>query len=338
MLISIIIPVYNEENNIRPLAEALGAVMRGKVLCAGETFQIIFVDDGSTDGSLSELKLLARNSPDRQPGLSPDRPGQVSYISFSRNFGQQAALRAGMEAASGDCIITMDGDFQHPPELLPLMIAEFRKGFDIVNTRRSEPAHGRPGRNSVLKRATSRLFYSLINAVEDVPVEPGSADFRLISRRACDRLLAMGQSSIFLRAAIPWLGLPSTTLSYVAEPRKSGKTKFTPAKMFNLAEEGLATTNSRFFRITSCAGVGFLFAGLVFLICRLCLLAFTGEPFGGWAIVLCLLLIIGGALLVSIGFTGHYIVRLISLTGGKPPYIIKESTPGLGERLGRKNG
>jgi len=327
MLISIIVPVYNEESNIRPLAGALDAVMREKALGEGETCEIIFVDDGSTDGSLAVLRQLSRNPAD-----------QVSYISFSRNFGQQAALRAGMEAARGDCIITMDGDFQHPPELLPLMVDEFRKGFDIVNTRRSEPGHGQPGRNSVLKRATSRLFYSLINAVEDVPVESGSADFRLISRRACDRLLAMGQGSMFLRGAIPWLGLPSTTISYVAEPRKSGKTKFTPAKMFDLAEEGLTMTNSRLFRAISCMGVGFLAAGLVFLICRLCLLAFAGEPFGGWAIVLCLLLIIGGALLVAIGFTGHYIVRLISLTGGKPPYIIKETTPGLGERQGRKNG
>ncbi|MCE5257216.1 MAG: glycosyltransferase family 2 protein [Spirochaetaceae bacterium] len=323
MLISVIVPVYNEKDNIRPLSEALDAVLVDKILGEGDTYEVIFVDDGSQDGSLDELRDICRNS------------GTISYLSFSRNFGQQAALRAGLEKSRGDCVIMMDGDFQHPPELLPSLVAEFRKGFDIVNTRRIEPARGAAGRSSFLKRRTSRLFYSLVNALGDVRIEPGSADFRLISRRACNMLLSMGQGSLFLRGAIPWLGLPTAEIPYTPVKRKSGTSKFTWGKMLALAEEGIAVPSLKPFRVISFLGMTSLSGALIFLVCRLCFLVFAGRPFDGYSIIVSLLLVIGGTLLVSIGFAGHYVFKIISLTGGRPSYIIKEASLEMGEKKAR---
>jgi polyisoprenyl-phosphate glycosyltransferase len=307
--ISIVVPVFNEAENIRPLAEELQ-----KILEKFKRYEIIFVDDGSADGSLETLRDLAR------------RDERLRYLSFSRNFGHQAALRAGLEEASGECVVTMDGDFQHPPELIPSMVEAYEEGFDIVSTRRLDGGKSGGARVSLLKRATSSLFYSLINALGDVRIEPGAADFRLISRKACDTVLAMREQNLFLRGAFPWTGLPSREIAYSPKPRRSGKTKYSFAKMLSLALDGITSFSVKPLRLTSFAGLAFSIAGFIYAIYALAIRLFTDKSVGGWASILISVLIIGGLQLLSLGIIGEYLGKLFIEAKRRPPFIVKESS------------
>jgi dolichol-phosphate mannosyltransferase len=303
MLVSVVIPVYNEEGNIEPLSEALASSLPPS--CGRE---LIFVDDGSRDGSLQILRSLSRRDP------------TIRYISFSRNFGHQAALRAGIEAATGDCVVMMDGDFQHPPSLVPVMIAEYEKGFDIVTTKREQD------RVPFMKRTTSRAFYRLVNALSDTKIEPGSADFRLLSRRARDVILSMKEQGLFLRGAIPWTGLPSTEISYVPDSRRSGESKYTVSKMLSLALDGITSFSVKPLRLTSFAGIAISGAGFLYALYALIVRLFTDRTVEGWTSILISVLIIGGIQLLSLGIMGEYLGKLFMEAKGRPRYIVKEAS------------
>lgn len=309
MRISVVIPVFNEEGNIAALATALT-----DALPASGKHELIFVDDGSSDRSLHILRSLSRE----------DR--RVRYLSFSRNFGHQSALRAGIEAAEGDCVVMMDGDFQHPPSFVPALIAEYEKGFDIVTTRRLEAEPGSPERTPFAKRMTSRLFYALANALSDTRIEPGSADFRLLSRRARDAILSMKEHNLFLRGAIPWTGLPSTEISYFPEERKSGSSKYTLSKMFAFALDGITSFSTKPLRLTSYAGLLISGAGFLYALYALVLRLFTERTVEGWTSILISILMIGGIQLISLGIIGEYLGKLFIEAKGRPHYIIKESS------------
>ncbi|HWR10720.1 MAG TPA: glycosyltransferase family 2 protein [Rectinemataceae bacterium] len=334
--VSIVIPVFNEEENIAALAGALSETLvetltktllrapitefsaAGNGRQADGGYELIFVDDGSEDRSLELLRGLERDDP------------RIRYISFSRNFGHQAALRAGMEAADGDCVVMMDGDFQHPPALLPAMLAEFEKGFDIVATKRLEVKSGSPGETPYAKRLTSRLFYALANALSDTKIEPGTADFRLLSRRAKDVILSMKEHNLFFRGAIPWTGLPSTEIAFTPERRKSGKSKYTLSKMFSLALDGITSFSVRPLRLTSFAGIAISAAGFLYAIYALLIRLFTDRTVEGWTSILISVLIIGGIQLLSLGIIGEYLGKLFMETKGRPHYIVKEASPPRG--------
>lgn len=310
MFVSVIIPVFNEEDNIAPLAEALG-----KVLPVSGDHEIIFVDDGSTDRSLPILRSLSRVDP------------KIHYISLSRNFGHQTALRAGMEAASGDCAVMMDGDFQHPPSLLPALFAEYEKGADIVHTKRLEAKPGLAGHVPFAKRLSSRLFYLLVNTLSDTKIEPGSADFRLLSRRAMEALLSMREQNLFLRGALPWTGLPSTEISYTPDSRKSGTSKYTLSKMVSLALDGITSFSVKPLRLTSFAGLLISGAGFAYALYALIMRLGTDQTVEGWTSILISVLIIGGIQLLSLGIIGEYLGKLFMEAKGRPRYIVKESSP-----------
>ena len=310
MFVSVIIPVFNEEENIAPLAEALT-----KALPASGDHEIIFVDDGSIDRSLFMLRQLSRQDP------------RIRYLSLSRNFGHQTALRAGIETATGDCAVMMDGDFQHPPALIPAMIAEYEKGFDIVSTRRLEAEPGSPARAPFAKRLSSRLFYALVNALSDTRIEPGSADFRLLSRRAMEAILSMKEQNLFLRGALPWIGLPSTEIAYSPEKRRSGESKYTFSKMVSLALDGITSFSVKPLRLTSFAGLFISAAGFIYALYALIMRLATDRTVEGWTSLLISVLIIGGIQLVSLGIVGEYLGKLFIEAKGRPRYIIKESSP-----------
>jgi polyisoprenyl-phosphate glycosyltransferase len=328
--ISVVIPVYNEEGNIGALTSALG-----KILERYGDYELLFVDDGSADGSLAVLRGLAAS----------DR--RIRYISFSRNFGHQAALRAGLEAVEGDCVVTMDGDFQHPPALIPKLVAGYENGFDIVSTTRLDPPAGTRKRGScnddsegkrylerpsLLKRITSRLFYSLVNALSDIHIEPGSADFRLLSKRAKDALLSMKESNLFLRGAIPWIGLPHTEIAYMPEKRMSGTSKYTISKMFSLALNGMTSFSVKPLRLTSFAGLAISCAGFLYALYAVTLRLFTTKTVEGWTSILISILIIGGIQLLSLGIIGEYLGKLFMEAKGRPRYIVKEMSRHLEEK------
>ena len=303
MLVSVVIPVFNEEGNIEPLAASLAASIP-------ESYEreLIFVDDGSNDRSLFILRSLARKDP------------AIRYISFSRNFGHQAALRAGIEAANGDCVVMMDGDFQHPPSLIPALISEYEKGVDIVTTKRLQ------NRTTFLKRTTSNIFYYLVNALSDTKIDPGSADFRLLSSRARDVILSMKEQGLFLRGAIPWTGLPSAEITYVPDSRRSGASKYTASKMISLALDGITSFSVKPLRLTSFAGIAISGVGFLYALYALIVHFFTDRTVEGWTSILISVLIIGGIELLSLGIMGEYLGKLFMEAKGRPRYIIKEAS------------
>lgn len=315
MLVSVVVPVFNEDGNIEPLAKAVG-----EVLSPAWDYEIIFVDDGSADGSLEILRRLASSD------------SNLGYISFSRNFGHQTALKAGIEAARGDCVVTMDGDFQHPPALLPRILEAWKPGIEVVSTIRNDPPAGSPDRPSFLKRRTSKLFYTLANAFSDRRLEPGSADFRLLSRKAADILISMRERELFLRGAVPWMGLPTATITYDPAPRRSGSTKYSFTKMWALAIDGMTSFGVKPLRLASVAGAFISLAGFAYAVYALCMRLFTSRTVEGWTSILVSVLIVGGIQLLCLGLIGEYLGKLFIDAKARPGYIVKESSLGSGER------
>lgn len=312
MSLTVVIPVYNEEENLQPLARTLMEVLAGQ-----PAFTILFVDDGSGDGSLALLKKMA----------AQDK--RIAYLSLSRNFGHQAALRAGLEVAQGDCVVTMDGDFQHPPELIPSMIEAYRKGFDIVATRRLDAAPDGDKGLAPGKRLGSRLFYALMKVLGDVKIEPGSADFRLLSRRAVKALLSMPERTLFLRGAVPWIGFPSTELSYRPGKRRSGETKYSFSAMFSFALDGITSFSVKPLRLASMFGCLISAAGFSYALYALIVRLFTDKTVEGWTSLLISVLIIGGIQLIFMGIIGEYLGKLFLEAKHRPHYLVKERSPGL---------
>jgi polyisoprenyl-phosphate glycosyltransferase len=301
---SIIIPVRNEEGNVRPLCDSLLAVLSDLTA----EFEIIFVDDGSTDRTFTAVR-----------GLS-EQDARIVGIALSRNFGHQIALLAGMQRSRGESVISMDGDLQHPPELIPTLIAKHREGFDIVNTRRID-AEG----TGFVKRATSRWFYRVLNFLADVQVQPGSADFRLMSRRAVDAFLSIPERDRFTRGLVSWMGFSQAVVEYTARPRASGRTKYNPAAMFRFALSGITSFSSRPLHLSFYLGIMISLAGLLYAVYAV-VMFFAGRTITGWASILVSVLIIGGVILVSLGIIGEYIARIFHEVKSRPLYFIKDQT------------
>jgi dolichol-phosphate mannosyltransferase len=303
-LLSIVIPSYNEARNIPLMAERLRAVLEP---LGG--WELIFCDDGSSDGSLATLRTL--HAEDRR----------IRYVSLSRNFGHQNALRAGLDRARGDAVVTMDGDLQHPPELIPLLLRKHREGFDVVNTVRTAEEGLSP-----FKRLSSRAFYGLVNALGDVRIEEGAADFRLLSRRALEALRSFTEHGVFWRGAVPWIGFRQCAVSYEPARRLHGKSKYTLGKMFRLALDGITSFSVKPLQLTTMAGIlcsGFAFLYAVYaLVMRL----WSDQTVAGWTSILISVLFIGGIQLISLGILGEYLGKLFMEAKGRPHYIIAEES------------
>lgn len=303
-LISIVVPGYNEETNIRALYNELLTALKN----TGNAFEIIFSDDGSRDKTFDVIKNIA----------AEDK--RVKGFSLSRNFGHQVALMAGLQHAKGDVVIMMDADLQHPPAVIPLLIDEYQKGFDIVNTRRTDS-------NDVgfVKKATSKSFYKFINAMSDVYIEPSSSDFRLMSRKAVDAFLQFEEKSRFTRGLISWMGFRQTIIEYSAIERFSGKSKYTFRKMFHFGMDGITSFSSKPLRISFYLGLIVFFIGIIYAIYAV-VEYFRGETTQGWTSMLITILMLGGFQLLSIGVVGEYIARIFNEAKARPLYFIKDKT------------
>ena len=242
--VSVVLPSYNEEQNVAAMAKALG-----EVLAPFGSFEIVFVNDASTDGTLAEIKRLAAQD------------HRIRFVSFTRNFGHQAALRAGLVHVRGEAAILMDCDFEHPVELVPRLIAEWQRGAKIVVTVRESA----PGQLSFGKRVTSRAFYRLLDAIGDVHIDPGSADFLLLDRTAIDAIGRFEGSDVFLRGLVRWLGFPLAKVNYVQGARRAGQSKFTFRHMIDFAATGIISHSIRPLRIATHLSLGFAFLGLLLL-------------------------------------------------------------------------
>ena len=300
--ISIVIPVYNESSNIRPLLDALD----GNLPSAYE-FEILFVDDGSVDDTLEVLQQATF------------REKKIGYLSFSRNFGHQNALRAGLDIAVGDCVITMDGDLQHPPELIPSLLEKWEQGFDVVYTRRMDNI-----KQGVFKRYTSNWFYKLMRFLSGLQMEQGVADFRLLNRQVIDTLGAFHEQDLFLRGIIKWLGFKQYAIDYTPNIRFSGETKYNSKKMVRLAVQGITSFSVRPLYVSVVLGFIFFILSLAYIPYVIwCVI--SGHAVDGWASTIITIMFFGGLQMLMLGIIGIYIGKIFTQSKQRPSYIIKET-------------
>ena len=302
--VSVIVPVYNEEGCISVAADRIRNVLKGYY-----DFEILFIDDGSKDNTLNNLKIL--HVQDKK----------INYLSFSRNFGHQNALRAGTKYSDGDCIISMDGDLQHPPELIPELIRKWEEGYDIVYTIRKDAE-----KISFFKKFTSRLFYKMMNAISDINFEFGEADFRLIDRKAANELNNLNEDAIFFRGMIKWLGFKQIGVEYTPEKRIWGLTKYSRKKMYGLALSGITGFSIKPLRISTMIGLSIALLSLIYGLYALYIKIFTENTIEGWASVFFMVTLIGGIQLIMIGILGEYLGKTFIESKKRPHYIIREKS------------
>lgn len=301
--ISVVVPSYNEEGNISVLATRLVAVLKALPY----NYEVIFIDDGSSDGTLEQLKTLT----------SLDE--NLYYLELSRNFGHQNALKAGYDCANGDCIISMDGDMQHPPELIPQFIEKWEQGYDVVYTTREYQDEA-----TIFKTKSSDLFYRMINSISDTKLEKGTADFRLIDRKVANVLNHINENGIFMRGMIKWLGFKQYAIHYTAEARFSGKSKYTVKKMVRFAVEGITAFSVR--PLYMATGMGIFFASCAILYVPYILISYySGHVVSGWASVLASIVFFGGVQLMVLGIIGIYLGKLFMQAKQRPNYIIRST-------------
>jgi dolichol-phosphate mannosyltransferase len=302
--ISIVIPVYNEVENIPILYDHLIPVLENLPF----TFEIMFVDDGSNDGTYAAVQRLQAHD------------GRIKAISFSRNFGHQAALTAGLQYAAGDAVITMDGDLQHPPALIPTLIAKWQEGHQIVFTVREATAD-----ESLFKKMTSNLFYRIINASSKTPVQPFGADFRLLDRAVVSSLNTLEERDRFLRGLIGWLGFSSVGVPFTADARAAGTTKYSTRRMLNFALDGILSFSATPLHLVTLMGLVVSALSFVYGAYSLYAYFFTERTIPGWTSLLVTVLFLGGVQLISIGILGEYLLRVYNETKRRPLYIIKDA-------------
>jgi len=303
-LVSIVVPVLNESENLAELYRQLNTILAE----LSYKFEILFVDDGSTDSTYRLLEGLRR------------KDERVKAVSFSRNFGHQAALTAGLQLARGNAVIMMDGDLQHPPALIPSLLKEWEAGFPIVYTVRKETQG-----ESFFKKAASRMFYRLLNSFSDTPVHQAAADFRLLDRKVVASLNTFQERDRLLRGLISWVGFPSKSLVYTAEARAAGKSKYTLRKMVKLAIDGITSFSTAPLHLVTYVGFVVCLISFMYGLYSLYAFFFTGLTVPGWTSLLITVLFLGGVQLISIGIMGEYLIRVYNESKGRPLYIIKDS-------------
>ena len=301
-LVSIIIPVFNEEQNIEPLIKRLLPILKDL------SHEIIFVDDGSTDKTTSIVKKQS------------ERNKNIKLISFYRNFGHQMALVAGYEVAHGDCVITIDADLQDPPEIIPQMIEKWQTGAKIVYAKRNE----RQGEN-FFKKFTAAIFYQLINVLSDTPIPQEVGDFRLLDKQVVEYLNNLRERPSFLRGLVAWGGFPTEFVYFKRDKRFSGETHYGFFKMLNFALEGITSFSVKPLRIATYFGFTSGIFGFLGIIYELIRKAISPQSFViGWAGLFTAIMFIGGIQLITIGIIGEYIGKIYQEVQKRPKYIIKE--------------
>ena len=301
--LSVIIPIYNEEMNLVPMNNRIIAALLPLQL----HYEIIYVNDGSKDNSLPIIM-----------GLSQEN-ASVKYIDFSRNFGHQIAISAGVEHAVGERIVIMDGDGQDPPELIPALLTKSKEGFEVVYAKRKK----RKG-ESFLKKLTAKLFYRFLANITQIEIPLDTGDFRLIHRKVQKVLLNMPEQHKYLRGQIAWIGFNSTFVEYDREERMGGNTKFTYGKMMRFATDGISGFSNWPLKVATM--LGFAVSGIAFMLIVYSLYQkFYGFTEVGWTSLHISVLFLGGVQLLGIGILGEYLGRVSENVKNRPTYIVKNS-------------
>jgi polyisoprenyl-phosphate glycosyltransferase len=270
---------------------------------------MIFLDYGSTDDTLAEIKQLAA------------RNAAVRFVSFTRNFGHQAALRAGLRYARGQAVVLMDCDFEHPPEVVPKLIAEWRRGAKVVVTHRLDVA----AQASLAKRLTSRLFYRVLDLIGDVRIEPGSADFLLLDRVVVDTINELETHDVFLRGLVRWLGFPLAKVPYVQGARQAGRSKFTLRRMVDFALMGIVAHSIQPLRLAIHLSVALALVGILLLLYSIISFLWIDHTVAGWPSIMAAIAILGAGQMLVLGIIGEYIGRILREARRWPLYIVAET-------------
>lgn len=301
--ISIVVPVFNEAANIpvlyRELSEQLSTLPY--------SYEFIFVDDGSTDGSLKVIKELATQNTN------------VFYIELSRNFGHQYALKAGLDVSNGDCVVSMDCDLQHPPEIVLKLINKWEEGYDVVYTRRHVS-----NKLSWIKRLTSSLFYVLMDRLSDLKLESGTADFRLMNRNVLDAFAHLNESELFIRGLVKWAGFKQTAVDYEPRDRYSGQSKYNLKKMMSFAFRGITAFSVRPLQMIAYLGI-ILFLISMILVPYALISYLMGKAVSGWTSLMISVIFFGSLQLLMTGVLGLYISKLVIQSKQRPHYFIRDT-------------
>lgn len=302
--ITIIVPCFNEQEVLEQFHMKLTETLSGITDC---DFRFLFVNDGSRDGTLKILRELSREDP------------AVSYISFSRNFGKEAAMLAGLDHAEGDAVILMDADLQHPPELIPEMLSWWRKGYDDVAAKRADRKD-----EGLFKRTVTNAFYTLLQKSSRTEIQRNVGDFRLLDRRCVAALRLMREGERYTKGMFTWVGYRKKEIPFHVQPRAAGKTTWNYWSLVNLALEGITSFTTAPLRIASMFGI------LVSLIATLYMLyvffraLFFGDPVAGYPTLLTVMLFLGGVQLLSLGIIGEYLGRVFNESKHRPLYLVDE--------------
>jgi len=302
--ISVIVPVYNEQEIILELYHRLEA----SVSTISSDFELIFVNDGSKDATLLKIYELA------------EQDNKVKYINFSRNFGHQIAVTAGLDLCKGEVVVIIDGDLQDPPELIPEMFSKHKEGFEVVYAKRIK----RKG-ETYFKKITAKLFYRLLSGITsiDIPIDVG--DYRLVNRKIVDFLKLMPEQNKFLRGQIAWLGFKQTFVEYERDSRKTGKTGYSLGKMIQFAIDGITGFSDSPLKLVSKMGFFISFVAFAIILYALYSHYFLHQTITGWTSLIISSMFIGGIQLLSVGIIGEYISRINNNVRNRPLYIIEKS-------------
>lgn len=307
--VSVVVPMFNEAENISHFVDRVTQVMAA----TRYSYELILVDDGSSDGTWHAIEQAAAREP------------HVVGLQLARNFGHQAALLAGLDSARGRAIISMDGDLQHPPEMLPKLLDAWQKGAAVVSTRRTYNEN-----TSWFKKVTSSTYYRVFSYMSEMEMEPGHSDFRLLDRRALDHLLNFNHTDIFLRGVVNWLDYPSVVIDFVADDRLHGQSKFSFKRMMRFARSGILAFSTKPLQLG--IKLGLATSALAFAYLTYILFAyFRGDTVQGWASTLGLMSLLFGVLFILLGVIGTYLGRIYVLLQRRPPFIVHTRVGAKGE-------
>jgi glycosyltransferase involved in cell wall biosynthesis len=303
--ISVVVPAYNEADGLDMFHRRLLPALAGL-----ESWEVVYVDDGSTDGTLAQMEVLHR---------ADDR---VAVVGLSRNFGKEIAITAGLDHAAGDAVVVIDADLQDPPEVIPDLVACWLAGFDMVYAKRRSRAG-----ESWLKRGTAHGFYRLMQRMGDLRLPEDTGDFRLISRRVVDAVRQLREQHRFMKVLFAWVGYPTTYVLYDREPRCAGASKWSYWKLWNLALEGITSFTVMPLKFATYAGLAVALLSMVYVAEVLVKTLIIGNPVAGYPSLMSVVLFLGGVQLMFLGVIGEYLGRVFNETKQRPLYLVERYVP-----------
>jgi glycosyltransferase involved in cell wall biosynthesis len=306
-VLSVVVPAYNEATGLARFHLRLADALAGL-----HNWEVVYVNDGSSDATLSVIEALQR---------ADDR---VAVVSLSRNFGKETAMTAGLDHAVGEAVVIIDADLQDPPELIPELVTRWRGGFDMVYAKRRT----RDG-DSWLKRSTAKGFYRLIHRMGDLKIPQDTGDFRLMSRRAVDAVRQLREQHRFMKGLFAWVGYPTTFVLYDREPRCAGVSKWSYWKLWNLAIEGITSFTVMPLKLASYVGLGVALMSVVYAAVVIVKKLLIGNPVAGYPSLMTVVLFLGGVQLMFLGVIGEYVGRVFNETKQRPLYLVERYVPSV---------